>query len=155
MLYSHPMDRPPTKDSRLERVRDMRRRTPPDLSLQFLKPYFKQQIEKPYRQLAKITGLWIAMVPGHLLEYSRLEGLTRGVLRVGVDSSSHLYELDRLMRGGLEAQLIQAAGSITLRRVRLTLVRVATSSLQSQVTSGESPKSKQSGDPPWRVRKAL
>ena len=117
------MDRQTPKDSRLERVRDLHRPHHPDLSLRFLKPLFRQRIEKPYRQVVKITELWSRIVPGHLLEHCRLDGFTRGVLRVGVDSSSHLYELDRLLRGGLESQLMQTAGSFPLRRIKLSLSR--------------------------------
>ena len=112
-----------TKDSRLERVRDVRRHKRPDLSFRFLKSYFKQQVEQPYRQFGMIVGLWTTMVPEYLLGHSRLEGLTRGTLRVGVDSSSHLYELDRLLRSGLEAKFIEATASVPVRRIKLRLSR--------------------------------
>jgi hypothetical protein len=48
-----------------------------------------------------------------------LESLSRGVLRVGVDSSGHRYELDRLLRQGLEKQIITGHKGATLRRIKL------------------------------------
>jgi hypothetical protein len=63
--------------------------------------------------------LWTDLVPAELVAHSRLEGLSRGVLRVAVDSSSHLFELDRLLRGGLEQRLITSHKGPAFRRVQL------------------------------------
>jgi len=107
---------------RLERVRDIRRQKQPDHSLAFLKPYFQKQVAKPYKQMAGVTELWRQLVPPNLLAHTRLKGLTRNVLHVGVDSSAHLYDLDRLLRSGLEDRLRRNVTTRTLRRVQLKLV---------------------------------
>ena len=107
---------------RLERVRDIRRRKQPDHSLAFLKPYFQYQVARPHKQMAGIIDLWRQLVPPELLAHTRLESLTRSVLRVGVDSSAHLYALDRLLRSGLEDRLRRDAKATKLRRVHLKLV---------------------------------
>ena len=108
--------------SLLERIAELRRPKEPDRSLRFLKTYFRQQVAKQHNQVAALVELWEALVPPELLEHTRLESLTRGVLRVGVDSSSHLYKLDRLLRSGLEKRLRMEARIATLRRVQLRLV---------------------------------
>lgn len=104
---------------RLKRLRQWRTRPERDLSLKFLEDQFKRDIEKPYKQLGDLTTLWNKLVPEDLLEHTRLERLQRGVLHVGVDSSSHLYEMTHLLRGGLEQQLIQQHRGPALRRIKL------------------------------------
>ncbi len=105
--------------ARLERLRAWRTFPAPDQSLSFLKSQFKREVEKPYKQLQQIIELWRGLVPPDLEPHTRLESLVRGVLRVAVDSSSHCYELDRLLRQGLEKQLITSHKGPALRRIRL------------------------------------
>ncbi|MEX0775177.1 MAG: DciA family protein [Phycisphaeraceae bacterium] len=102
----------------LERLRHWRNRPQRDQSLAFLKQQFQRQIEKPFKQLEKIAQLWQALVPADLLPHTRLESLTRGTLRVGIDSSARLYELDRLLRQSLQRELLAACPG-TLRKIQL------------------------------------
>ena len=90
-----------------------------DHSLAFLKDQFKREVEKPHKQLAKLIDLWSELVPRELAEHTRLDALQRGVLRVSVDSSAQLYELDRLLRSGLEQTLITRYAGPAFRRIRL------------------------------------
>lgn len=108
-------------DQRLQRLRQLRNRAERDVSMAFLKDLYKRQIEKPGKQMSRIAETWSGLVPADLVEHTRLESLARGVLRVGVDSSAHLYQLDRLLREGLEHQIIAAARA-SLRKVQLRLV---------------------------------
>lgn len=108
---------------RLERLRQWRTRPERDLSMKFLQKHFKRDIEKPYKQLGDLTELWYRLIPADLLPHTRLERLQRGVLYVGVESSSHLYELTHLLRGGVEQQLIQHHRGSALRRIKLELSR--------------------------------
>ncbi len=55
-------------------------------------------------------------MPAEIVARTRLTALRGGVARVVVDSASTAYELDRMLRGGLEQQL--------RRRFRGTLVRI-------------------------------
>lgn len=110
------------RDRQLQRVADLHRPREFDHSLAFLRTYFKRHVDRPHRQLKEVISHWQALVPTALQEHCRLEGLTRYVLRVGVDSSAHLYELDRRLRSGLETELIRHVGRHTLRRVQLRLV---------------------------------
>ena len=117
--------RPPTiHAARLERVRDQRTRRPPDLSLGFLAAQFKQTVARPYRQFRHVCGAWEKEVPAVLVQRTRLEGMSRGVLRVGVNSSAHLYELDRLLRSGLERRILGSCHGVAApRRIRLHLAK--------------------------------
>lgn len=104
----------------LRRLRQWRNPAAPDLSLAFVKEQFQREVARPHRQLGQFVDLWAELIPEPLLRHTRLEGFARGVLRVAVDSSAHRYELDHLLRAGLERELMrrQPAGA-TLRRVRL------------------------------------
>ncbi|MEZ6189732.1 MAG: DciA family protein [Phycisphaerales bacterium] len=105
--------------SHLDGLRERRNRKDPDLSLSFLAGQFKREVQKPFEQLGKLTEIWGELVPPDLAAHTRLEGLSRGVLRVSVDSSGRLYELDRLLRGGVLDELITRHRGKALRRVDL------------------------------------
>lgn len=118
------MQRTSPSNDYLARLRRWRNRPEPDLTLGFMKKQFKQQIEKPYKQLGAIASLWESLVPHDLAQHTRIDSLQRGVLQISVDSSARLYELDRLMRGGLERQLIIGHKGPALRKVRLRVARI-------------------------------
>ena len=108
-------------DDRLKRLREHRVWAERDLSLGFLPGQFQREVARPFKQLAPLAELWQQLVPADLARHARLERLKGGVLHVAVDSSAHLYELDRLMRQGLERELVRAAKGAPLRRVKLSL----------------------------------
>lgn len=93
--------------------------------MSFVKKMFKQEIEKPYKQLRGLAELWRELVPEDLRENARLESLQRGVLRVAVESSNHLYELDRLLRDGLQHELIRRHNGPPFRRIQLRVAPLA------------------------------
>lgn len=109
----------------LDRLRNWRIWQDRDLSLNFLKSQFKQEVERPHKQLQSIIEVWERLIPDDLRSHTSLESLMRGVLRVGVDTSSHLYELDRLMRQGLETKIITAHRGPCIRRIRLHVNSIA------------------------------
>jgi hypothetical protein len=104
---------------RLDRLRGNRNAPDPDLTLGYLAKQFKQQVERPHKQLGALTELWQELVPPQLLNSTRLDGISRGVLRVSVDTSSHLFQLDRLLRSGLQRQIINQHPGKALRRIQL------------------------------------
>lgn len=120
------MDKSAGRYDYLERLRNWRTRKDPDLSMGFLKRMFEREVEKPYKQLASVAGLWESLIPAGLVGHTRLDSLQRGVLHVSVDSSARLYELDRLLRSGVERQLISSHKGPALRRVRLQVDSTAT-----------------------------
>lgn len=112
--------RPDPRDAYLKKLRGWRTRPAPERSLaEFLPAQFKQEVERPYKQMASVVRPWMELVPAELRSHTRLEALSRGVLRVVVDSSARLYELDRLLRGGLEQRLISAHKGPAFRKVQL------------------------------------
>lgn len=111
--------------NRLDQLRQWRNVKPePDLSLAYVRDDFKKRVERPYKQLALIVPLWEQLVPENLVKHSHLVRLDRGVLHVQVDSSARLYELDRLLRTGLEQRLIVNHRGPAFRRVKLRLGRI-------------------------------
>jgi hypothetical protein len=104
----------------LKRLSEWKQAHPPDLSLSFLKKQFKRDIERPHKQLGDLGELWRSLLPAEIVQRTRLEGLSRGVLRVTVNSSATLYELDRLLREGVDRELKrQHKGMLTKVRLRL------------------------------------
>jgi len=108
---------------RLERVRQAKRRDEPDLSLSSLGEQFEREVAKPFRQLGPLGELWRELLPAELVEHTKLQGVSRGELRVAVDSASYRYELDRLLRQGVEQELISRhSGAISRVRVRIARI---------------------------------
>jgi hypothetical protein len=81
--------------------------------------FFKHSVARRQTKLGKIAEAWEALVPKFLGEHCALESLTRGVLVVMVDSSSHLYELKQLLLAGLDQQLLLACKSAGLQKITL------------------------------------
>ena len=101
---------------RLERLRQRRARSETDPSIGGLVSGVAQRAERTQRRLGALTDVWEALLPGEVVARTRLTSLRGGVARVVVDSASTAYELDRMLRGGLEQQL--------RRRFRGTLMRI-------------------------------
>lgn len=103
----------------LDGLRRQRNRKDPDLSLQFMREQFKREVQKPFEQLGNLSAIWSELMPGELAEHTKLLSLNRGVLRVNVDSSGRLYELDRLLRGGMFDALVTRHKGKAIKRVEL------------------------------------
>lgn len=120
------MQRRQTPDDHLAHLRQWRNRPEADLSLHFLQESFKKDIQKPYKQLHAMAEVWGRLIPPALVRKTRLESLARGVLRVVVDSSSTLYDLDRLLRQGLEKEIITQHTGPAVRKIQLRVGPVET-----------------------------
>ncbi|MEM1212923.1 MAG: hypothetical protein AAGI68_11575 [Planctomycetota bacterium] len=106
--------------ARVGRLRERRVWKGKDLTLGGMKKDFEREVARPYRQLAGVAAWWAEHVPGELVGQTRLEGLSREVLRVTVGGAPAMYELDRALREGLERELLRAfAGKV--RKVRLSV----------------------------------
>lgn len=80
----------------------------------------KRDIERSFRRTGGFGKLWSDIVPGELGAASTIQSYARGVLTVAVNDAAAMYEIDRLLRSGLEQQLRERAPS-TLKRVKLIL----------------------------------
>lgn len=102
---------------RLGRWRSIR---PRYSDLSFLQDQFRRDIERPHRQLGDLVELWRAAVPPELLERTTLRSFQRGSLHVAVPDSATRYQLDRLLRGGVESGLRSAfKGNLRAIKVRV------------------------------------
>ena len=110
--------------------RDLRRlqssqaefRAPPDHTAADTFQRLAADAERVHKQLGALTRAWVELVPEDLRDRTSLAGLRRGVLTVEADDSGTLYELDRLLRGGLDHRLIGAVRSgPAFRRIKLRL----------------------------------
>lgn len=116
------MATPRRKNDPIQRLRGWRVKPDRATPLASIIPQvFKSQVERPYKQLVGVAEAWDTHVPPAIAEYTQLVSLQRGVLLVGVDSSARLYELDRLLRGGLESEIITSSRGAAIRQIKLTL----------------------------------
>lgn len=106
----------------LDRLRKSRSLPKRDLSLSFLNEQFKRDVAKPYKQLGDLSALWSQLLPERLVQRTRLIGLSRGVLHVEVDNPAAHFEIDRLLRGGLQKQLIAGHKGPAFRKVQVKIV---------------------------------
>ena len=106
----------------LDRLRKDRSLPVRDLSLGFLTKQFHRDVAKPFKQLGDLTELWVGLLPAHLVERTRLVGLSRGVLHVEVDNPAAHFEIDRLLRGGLQKQLIEGHKGPAFRKVQVKVI---------------------------------
>jgi hypothetical protein len=107
--------------TKLDRLRGWRNRAEPDRTLKFVVDHVEKNVVKPHKQLGDLSTAWGRLVPPAIARRATLKGLVRGLLTVHVPDSSTHYELDRLLRGGLE-QRLRAACKTTLRKVAVKVV---------------------------------
>lgn len=105
---------------RLEQLRARRARPQPKWSIDGLIDMVEKESRKRQRNLGELIELWDQLVPQELARQAKLQTFRAGVLTVMVETSAARFELDRALRGGLEAALRQAfRGSLV--RVKVVL----------------------------------
>lgn len=113
-----------SQQKHLDNLRQWRNFKGKDVTMDFLNPWFKHQVAKPFKQLKGIGEVWAELIPPDLLAKTRLERFSRGTLTVTVDSSATLYALDRELRSGLQQQLTEASRPASLNRIKLMVGQV-------------------------------
>lgn len=78
----------------------------------------KRKLAKRVRQLSKLATLWDQLLPQSIRDHTALDSLQDGVLTVVVDSSSHRFQLQTLLNGGLQRE-IQSKLPTALNRIKL------------------------------------
>lgn len=104
----------------IEELRKHRQRPERDLSITQLVGAMGDDARRTQRRLGALIDLWSQLVPGELEKHSRVVGVRGGVAAVQCDSASTKYELDRLLRQGLEQELRKRYPN-TLTKIRLTV----------------------------------
>ena len=105
---------------KLERVWEQRQGSQRGKTLGSEVKVFMQRLVRPrQRMLSQLSQGWQALLPEELTEHSCLESFRRGQLRVLVDSSSHLHELNLLVQEGLVDWLRERCPSVGLSDIKL------------------------------------
>jgi len=78
----------------------------------------KHQLARRVRQLHQLAQVWDEVVPEAIAEHTALEGFSRGVLTVMVDTAAHRFQLENLLRGGLLG-LLRERFSGALQKVKV------------------------------------
>ncbi len=78
-----------------------------------------KHLAKRVRRIGQLSAAWEECVPDFIREHTALVGFNGGTLTVVVDSASHRYRLEMLLRAGL-LDAIRERFSGALNRVRLT-----------------------------------
>lgn len=79
-----------------------------------------REVEK---KIGSIGGVWAEVCPPELQAKTMVEGISRGVATIRVRDSATRFELDRLLRAGMERQLVKRCPT-TLRKVKLIIGEV-------------------------------
>ncbi len=74
-------------------------------------------LAKRTRQLSSLATIWDELIPSNIREHTALESFSRGTLTVMVDSASHWFNLNTLLKGGLLKE-IQARCPLAINKVR-------------------------------------
>ena len=105
---------------KLEQVWQQRQRRQRGKALGSEVMVFMRRLVRPrQRMLSQLSQGWQELLPEELAEHSCLESFRRGQLRVLVDSSSHLHELNLLVQEGLADWLRERCPSAGLSGIKL------------------------------------
>lgn len=104
-------------NSRLARLRSLRNRPAPDLSLGAELGRERRRLTRMHRAVGGAAAAWAAVAPAGLAERCDVVRLARGVLTLRVPDDSTRFAIDRWLRAGGQAQLA-AETPATLTRVR-------------------------------------
>ncbi len=107
----------------IERIRTGRRtrRDTAHALGEFLPKQYARDVDRPYRRLGALADLWQTQIPERIASKTALASFNRGVLTVHVVDSTTRYDLDRLLRGGIEAELRRSFRGGTLNRVKVVV----------------------------------
>lgn len=103
---------------RLERLREARQRRGRDDALAPAFQRAARDLQRLQKGLAGVAEAWESVCPAELLERTAIRGIRRGVLTIGVADAPARYELERMLKGGAERELIRRC-PMTVRKVRL------------------------------------
>lgn len=102
----------------IEQLRANRVKPGRDTSISALINSTARSAQRTHKKLGELIDLWETHVPAPLANQTAITGLRAGTLHVAVADAAARFELDRLLREGLE-QTLRLAYRGTLVRVRL------------------------------------
>ncbi|MGI9013682.1 MAG: DciA family protein [Phycisphaerales bacterium] len=80
----------------------------------------QRDTERNGRMLGDVVEAWETMLPAELCNRTAIDSFGRGVLHVRADSAATRFELDRLLRTGIE-RAIRECCSRPLNRIKITI----------------------------------
>jgi hypothetical protein len=89
----------------LQQLQALRGRKPKDLGIGRLIEAAEENATRTHKRLGELIGLWQELLPADVASRTALVGVHRGVLQVRVDSAATAFEVDRLLRSGVEKEL--------------------------------------------------
>ena len=105
-------------DAQLERARRNAGRIERDYAIHGLLTGIRRDASHHRKRTGNLVDAWEQVVPTAFAAGTRIQGISAGVVKIGVASSALSFELDRALRSGLLEQLRTVYGGV-LRRVRL------------------------------------
>ncbi len=81
--------------------------------------FLRRKVIPRQKKLMVLGEAWIELLPPVLQEHSCLENFNRGQLRVLVDNSTYLAELNMMVREGLTEQLREMCPNVPLSKIKL------------------------------------
>ncbi len=112
-----PVTRP---SDELEQLRQWRTWPDRDVAVGDLVQALARRARRTEERFGAFVELWEALVPSELVGRTRLTAIRGAVAHVSVESASAAYELDRHLRGGLEAE-IRKRYPATLTRIKVSV----------------------------------
>ena len=106
--------------SEIEKLRGFRQWRGKDVSITALVSAQQRQAASVHRRLGELIELWTEHVPPNIAAHTTLTTMRGGVLHVAAESSAVRFEADRLLRGGLLAELRRHYRG-TLSTVKITV----------------------------------
>ena len=113
-------------EEKLQRIHQARQRGRPARALgMYIGPIVERLVVPRQKKLAKLFEAWQKLLPEELLIHSRLAEMRRGQLRVLVDDSASLYELNLMAGQGLLDQLRELCPSVKVSQIKFVRGRCA------------------------------
>ncbi len=106
------------REASLAKLRRLRVRPEPDLSLAAAVAPLQRELTKRRRSGGAAETAWERAVPGPLRAKATVLSLSRGVLTVRVPDASARFGLDRFLRSGGQDALI-GTSPVAIKRVRI------------------------------------
>lgn len=103
---------------RIQQAQRYKARRERDVSMRAAIESTMESSTRMQRRMGTLLDLWCDLVPEELARHTAIVSLKRGVLQVEVDSAPAGFELDRLLRSGLEPELRRRFNG-TLSRVKV------------------------------------
>lgn len=83
----------------------------------------RTSVERHGARFGNAAELWERLIPEKVREDTRLSGISGGILTVVTGSAATSYTLDRILRGGVDAEIRTASGG-KITRVKMRVGQV-------------------------------